>query len=396
MSTQFSLTLPGETVFGWGRLRELSAHLPPGVRVGIARGGGAFERSGLAGRVGALLDAAGMESVVLPPQTREPEPEDVDAATTLARQAGVGCVLAIGGGSVLDLGKAVAALAPQEADVSVRAYLEGVGDGRTLTADPLPFFAVPTTAGTGTEATLNSVISSKREGFKKSLRDRRMIADVALIDPELTVSLPPEITARTGMDALTQLIEAYTSSRAQPVTDALALGGLQAARGLFTAYQHGDDQPAREGMSLAAYLSGVCLANAGLGAAHSIAAAFGSMTDISHGLACAIALPWVMAANLPVVADRYAVIAGVLLERQFSSTEAGALAAIAHVWELLAALNIPRARDIPGVAGVLDDAHLPELAARCHGNSLRGNPRPLDDAQLISLLRAMRDAAEPV
>ncbi|MHB9027123.1 MAG: iron-containing alcohol dehydrogenase, partial [Armatimonadota bacterium] len=292
MSMQFSLALPGQTIFGWGKLNELSAYLPKNTCIGIARGGAAFAQTGLEGRVAGLLDAAGIAYVFLPPQTREPEPEDVDAATDIARRQGVGAILAIGGGSVIDLGKAVAALAPQAPDAGVRAYLEGVGDGRTLTADPLPLVSVPTTAGTGAEATFNSVISSQREGFKKSLRDRRMISDVALIDPQLTVTLPPEITASTGLDALTQLIESYTSSRAQPVTDALALGGLRAARSLLAAYQCGDDQPAREGMSLAAYLSGICLANAGLGAAHGIAAALGSMTDISHGLACAISLPW--------------------------------------------------------------------------------------------------------
>jgi alcohol dehydrogenase class IV len=271
----------------------------------------------------------------------------------------------------------------------LRDYLEGVGTGRTLRADPLPCLAVPTTAGTGTEATKNAVIASQREGFKKSLRDTRMVPNVALIDPQLTVDLPPALTAATGLDALTQLIEAFTTRKAQPITDALALQGLDAVRALRTAYLDGHDHPAREAMSLAAYLSGVCLANAGLGAAHGIAAALGSVAPVGHGLACALALPWVMAANLPVAADRYARVAAILIEI------ADPVAAIHYVWHLLEELHIPRAADIPALKDALADDRLPALAARCHGNSLSGNPQPLDDDDLIRILRAMRDAEEP-
>jgi alcohol dehydrogenase class IV len=376
MMPSFSLTFTKETLFGWGCSAELAARVSRYRRVAVARGGGVVEVAGV---------LAGVEVISLPPQTREPEVEDVDAAAAFAREAGAEAVVAIGGGSVLDLGKAAAAMAAQPAGTSVRLYLEGVGDGRGLAADPLPFIAVPTTAGTGSEATKNAVISSRREGFKKSLRDPRMLAALVVLDPALTVSMPPALTAWTGLDALTQLIEAYTSNRANPVTDALAEAGLAQARMLPAAYRDGADRAAREAMLLAAHLSGLCLANAGLGAAHGIAAALGACAPVHHGLACALALPWVMAVNAPVVGTRYARVAELL----------GAGDALDLVWSWLRELHIPRVTDLPAVAPLFHEAHLPALAAACHGNSLRGNPRPLSDDDLVRLLRAMRDADSP-
>jgi len=386
----FSLALPGETRFGWGCLAELPERLAPfGRCIGVARGA-ATEHRDWYRRLRAQLTETGWSVVELPPQAREPEPEDVDAAVACLRAARAQVVVAIGGGSVIDLGKAAAALATQDAGILTRAYLEGVGNGATLQADPLPFIAVPTTAGTGAEATKNAVLSSSREGFKKSLRDQRMLARLALVDPQLCEGLPPHLTAASGLDALTQLIEAYTTLRAQPVTDALALCGIEAARALPTAVADGTRRDAREQMSLAAYLSGVCLANAGLGAAHGIAAALGSVAPIAHGLACALALPWVMAANLPVVEARYAQVTTIL-----TGQSAPADAAIPYVWQLLADLGIPRVADLPLLAPAFTDEQLPQLAARCHGNSLQGNPRPLDDDALCGILRAMRDAEAP-
>jgi len=389
----FSVMTPGETLFGWGRLRELPATVRRyGSRVAVARGGGHYDNFGLH----ALFAHHGITVVELSPLSREPEPEDIDSASAIVRDAGVQAVLAIGGGSVIDLGKAVAALAAQHPMYPVRVYLEDIGEGRVLERDPLPFIAVPTTAGTGSEATKNAVISSRREGFKKSLRDRRMLADVVIIDPELTVALPAHLTAWTGMDALTQLIEAYTSCRAQPVTDALALQGISATHLLPQAVANGSNRAAREEMALAAYLSGLCLANAGLGAAHGMAAALGSFSPIPHGLACALALPWVMAANLASVEARYARVAEALTGETYSSRQTAACAAVRAVWELSRGIGIPRAVDVPALNGLLADELLPELARRCHGNSLRGNPRELTDTELVTIFRAMRDFDTPL
>jgi alcohol dehydrogenase class IV len=363
-----------------------------GMPIAVARGGTGFP----ADTVYDVLRRAGIATVELPPQTREPEPADVDAAVTIAREAGAAAVLAVGGGSVLDLGKAVAALVPQDPPAPVRDFLEGVGTGRTLTRDPLPFIAIPTTAGTGSEATKNAVISSAGEGFKKSLRDPRMVAATVLLDPELTTSLPPVLTAHTGLDAVTQLIEAYTSRYAQPITDTLALRGLAYARSLPDAYADGTNLAAREMMLLAAYLSGVCLANAGLCAAHGIAAALGSLANVPHGLACALALPWVMAINAPAVGERYAHVAEALTGDPFVDADIGGDVAVRHIWELLRRMRIPRVTEMRACAAIFSDAHLPALAAACHGNSLRGNPRTLNDDDLIRLLHAMRDAESPL
>ncbi|MHB0939341.1 MAG: iron-containing alcohol dehydrogenase [Armatimonadota bacterium] len=391
MITPFSFIPPRETHFGAGCLAELPEIAARfGRRAALARGGESCEWSGLRARVLEMLSAAGIAVTELPPQTREPEPEDVDAAVAAARE--VDMVIALGGGSVIDLGKAVAALAPQRESGSVRDYLEGVGKGYRLEADPLPTIAVPTTAGTGTEATKNSVISSQAEGFKKSLRDNRMVPAVALIDPELTLCLPPALTAHTGMDALTQLIEAYTTRNANPLTDALALRGIEAARSLRDAVADGQNIEARAGMSLAAYLSGVCLANAGLGATHGIAAALGSVSSVPHGLACALALPWTMAINLPVAGDRYARVAEALTGQHVDDGRA----AIQYIWELSRETGIPRVADLPELRPVFADDQLSKLAALCHGNSLRGNPRALTDDDLGTVLRAMRDAADPL
>lgn len=387
---RFSVITPREMRFGAGRLEELPDLTAGYRRVALARGGRSFEV--IRDRVHALL--SGLSLVELPPQTREPEPADVDAAVEIARAAGAELIIAIGGGSVIDLGKAVAALVPQPAG-AVRNYLEGVGKGCRLEQTPLPSIAIPTTAGTGAEATKNSVISSRVDGFKKSLRDPRMVPAVALIDPELCRGLSPELTALTGMDAITQLIEAYTTRNTSPVTDALALQGLQAARALPTAVSDGNNIEARGQMSLAAYLSGVCLANAGLGAAHGIAAAMGSIAPVSHGLACAQALPWVMAANLPVATERYARVAEVIRAERYADPGEGARAAIRYIWELMLEIGIPRVTELPELQTVFADDRLPALAALCHGNSLRGNPRELTDNALIELLRAMRDANDP-
>lgn len=391
-----TLLTPRTTHLGVGCLAELPAQARRfGTTVALARGGESFTRAGLRTRLRQLLGDAGLTVIELPAQTREPEPADVDAAAAVAREAGAQMVVAVGGGSVIDLGKAVAALAPQTPVYPVCEYLEGVGTGRTLDADPLPLLAVPTTAGTGTEATKNAVIASTQGRFKKSLRDPRLLPAVALIDPELLRDLPPHLMAWSGMDALTQLIEAYTSNRAQPVTDALALRGLQATCRLPAACANGRDDSARAEMALAAYLSGVCLANAGLGAAHGIAAALGSVAPIGHGLACALALPWVMAANLPAAVAKYARVGEILCGRSAHDDEDGARAAVHAVWELSRTLGIPRAAELPVLAPVLAEAQLPALASACHGNSLRGNPRPLSDEELIALLRAMRDAENP-
>lgn len=215
----------------------------------------------------------------------EPSPDLVDDITRKYRNPVPDSVIAIGGGSVMDTGKAVSAMLLYEA--SSVSFLEGIGklkhDGRKI-----PFIAVPTTSGTGSEATKNAVLSRiGPEGFKKSIRHDRFIPDIVLVDPGLTVSCPPPLTAASGMDAFTQLLESYVSSAATPVTDVLAFSGLQrVVRSLEKAVSHGDDMEARTDMSYAAMISGITLANAGLGLAHGFASSIGGLFSIPHGVIC--------------------------------------------------------------------------------------------------------------
>ena len=301
----------------------------------------------------------------------EPTVADVEHGMALAK--GVDVVVAIGGGSVIDAGKAIAAMATQPRDLM--RYIEVIGEGKALDAAPLPFIAVPTTAGTGAEATRNAVIASETHRVKASLRHVSMLPRVALIDPELARGVPHAVTAASGMDALTQCLEAFVCSRAQPMTDALCVDGIQrAVRSLEKAFRDGNDLDAREDMALCALYSGMALANAGLGAVHGFAAPIGGMFDAPHGAVCAALLAPVWAANAKRVLNR----------EKFDRVD-DLLGGDAVSWlrGMTERLDIPKLS-----AWGICEGDLEEIACKATAaSSMKANPVSLGHDELIAILR---------
>ncbi len=233
----------------------------------------------------------------------EPTLDTVRAGVETARREGCDVVIACGGGSAIDAGKAIAAMLANPGDVLD--YLEVIGRGQPLQAAPLPFIAVPTTAGAGSEATRNAVLLSPEHGVKASLRSPLMLPRLAVVDPKLALTVPPDVTAATGLDALSQLLEAFVSVRASTMTDTLCREGLRrAGRSLRRAIEDGDHLEARTDMALASLLSGMALANAGLGAVHGFAAPIGGSFPAPHGAVCAALLAPVILVNLRALRQR--------------------------------------------------------------------------------------------
>jgi alcohol dehydrogenase class IV len=381
---------PPQIVFGWGRRNEvgrLAATL--GERAWLLSGSRTLERSGVVAQIIETLQAAGLKVEPFEAPHHEPEVGDVDRLTRQWRHRGAGpgdCVVALGGGSTLDLAKAAAALVNNRRGDSVVDYLEGVGKGYQITEPPLPLLAMPTTAGTGTEATKNAVISSYAPPFKKSLRSDQMVPRVVLVDPELTVSVPREVTAYTGMDAITQLLESNISKRAAPIPRALCLQGLQLAwPALPRVVKDGSDRTAREAMSHAALLSGMALANSGLGVAHGVAAALGVHCRVPHGLACAVMLPTALRVNREVRTAELAEVSALVLRGPERTQDAACDALLDAVQQLCDEIGIPRRLREIGVRR----EQIADLVPASHGNSLSGNPRDLSDEELRDLLEAL-------
>jgi alcohol dehydrogenase class IV len=357
-----------------------------GRRTFIISGSRTLQRSGVLQALFDQLEAAGVKPVHIGGISHEPEVDDVDRTAAVIIEQNVGdddLVIGIGGGSAIDLAKAAAAMATNRKSATVADYLEGVGRGMKIANPPLPMLAVPTTAGTGSEATKNAVISSYNPPFKKSLRSDQMVPRNVLVDPELTVSVPADVTAHTGMDAITQLIESYISRRAKPMPQALGIHGLQfALPAIAQAVKDGKNRAAREAMAHAALLSGMSLANSGLGLAHGVAAALGAVCRVSHGLACAVMLPVALRVNCEVSQVLLAELSRATCTTRFEDDATAAADFIARIDQLTAALGIPnRLRDL----GVRRD-QIPALVTGSHGNSLAGNPHEVDDSQLAQVL----------
>lgn len=377
----FEFATATRIVFGPGKLAELG-----GVVVGF--GARALVVSGsrplAPERVSRLLEnaAVSVARLVVP---GEPTLKLVEQGVKQAREAGCEFVVAIGGGSVIDTGKAIAAMLANEGELLD--YIEVIGRGKTLAKPSRPFIAIPTTAGTGAEVTRNAVLAAPEQRVKVSLRSAFMLPTVALIDPELTHDLPPALTASTGLDALTQLIEPFTCSRANPMTDAICREGMKrVARSLRVAHCDGKNSAAREDMMVAGLFGGLALANAGLGAAHGFAAPIGGMFPAPHGAVCAALLSQVMAMNMRVLEqkglslERYGEIARILT----GSGAAVAANGVQWVGELVRELNIPRLR-----AYGIESRHVAELVAKAaNASSMKANPVVLRAEELAEVLQA--------
>lgn len=373
----FEFATAARIVFGAGAVREVpAAAASMGRRALLVTGA-------TPARVVPLV--AGIEHIPFA-VAGEPTVELVRRGVALAREEGCDLVIAIGGGSAVDAGKALAALLTNPGDPLD--YLEVIGRGQPLREVPAPFIAVPTSAGTGAEVTRNAVLGSPEHQVKASLRSRAMLPRVAVVDPELTVSLPRLATAFTGLDALTQLIEPYVSARANSMTDLFCRDGMaRVARALNRAWQNGLDLEARTDMSWAALQGGLALANAALGAVHGFAAPIGGMFHAPHGAICAAVLPHAMAVNLTALAardtnnpalERYREVAQLVT----GNSEATALDGVKWVTELCRKLEILPLR----AYGVTEAAFevLVEKAARA--SSMRGNPIALQPGELREIL----------
>jgi alcohol dehydrogenase class IV len=321
----------------------------------------------------------GLPGAVLFPVASEPTIDLAERGSVLAKDARCDVVVAVGGGSALDAGKAIAALSANPG--AALDYLEVVGRAQPLERDPLPFIAIPTTAGTGSEVTRNAVLASSEARVKASLRHPKMLARVAIVDPELTLGLPPAVTAATGLDALTQLIEPFLSSKANPFTDALCIEGIKrGAPALPVAFDNPSNIDARTDMAFASLCGGLALANAGLGAVHGFAAPIGGMFDAPHGAVCAALLPHALRVNREALQLRAAGSPAI--------AKYAALADIFNADPAAWALHLTRRLAIPRFShyGITAE-HVPTLCTlAAQASSMKANPIPLSPSELSEIL----------
>jgi len=379
---RFEFATAGRIVFGAGTVREVApAAKQMGGRALLVTGRSEERAAPLI----TDLKAAGIACSLIAADG-EPTLGLVRHGVQLARQAGSDLVISFGGGSAIDAGKAVAALLANSGDPLD--YLEVIGQGQSLRYPSAPFIAVPTTSGTGSEVTRNAVLVSPEHRVKASLRSPFLLSRLAVVDPELTLDLPPALTASTGLDALTQLIEPYVSIRANPLTDMFSVEGMRRAGGaLLRAYLDGRDREARRDMALASLLGGLALANAGLGVVHGFAAPVGGMFAAPHGALCAALLPHAMEVNVRALRARapnseslrrYETVARILTGQPNAAAEDG----LQWVSQICRQLRIPplgsygiRAQDVPALV---------ESASKA--SSMKGNPIVLTPDELREVL----------
>lgn len=381
--------------FGMGRVAEVPAIVAShGRQVLLVTGGRSFRDSERFESLVEGLASAGVSLVGSVSIAGEPGPEAIEGAVERYRGGDVEVVLGVGGGSVLDASKAIAGLL--RSDTTLMDHLEGIGRGVPYQGPAVPVVAVPTTAGTGSEATRNAVISSRGpQGYKRSFRDEQLVPADAVVDPDLLADAPRALIAANGLDALTQLIEAFTSTRATPFTDGLARSGLMAAkRGLLAWHEAPDDASApaaRAQMAYAALLSGICLANAGLGAVHGLASPLGATLPIPHGMACGSILWQTIRVNIHALRERngdspalgrYAELGRLLADLPATASDQDSSSALIEVLRAWAVRLL-----VPGLSSFgLRPDDIPAIVADSPGSSMRTNPIALSDEELTEIL----------
>jgi alcohol dehydrogenase class IV len=373
--------LPTQVVSGCGCLSEIGRVVARyGRRVMVVCDAYLARHTNLLTRVTELLIAEELPFSVFDNVVTEPQLSVIEEGIMRARQEDCQVLVGLGGGSALDTAKAIAGM------MSLPGSVWEYHAGRALEGPGLPFVAVPTTAGTGAEVTRNAVLTDPRQGMKRSIRDDSWFARVAVVDPETTLSMPPQVTASTGSDALCQAIESYTSIGATPITDALAKQAIELIGGnLSRAYSAGDDLRAREAMSLGSLLAGMAMVNARLGGVHGMAHPLGAHYHIPHGVICGLLLPYTMAYNLPYTTDKYAQVARLLGEdTRGLSAEGAARKGVEHVHALLLRIGIPEhLREF----GVTEDGFA-LIVKESQSESLKHNPRHLADDDVRAILEA--------
>ena len=379
---KFEFATASRIIFGQGTVKEVAPMASKMGNCALLVTGRNVER---AGPLSGSLKNTGMKIVTFS-VSDEPTIELTIEGVELARQNASDIVIGMGGGSVIDTAKAIAALLTNRGDITD--YLEVIGRGKPLSRPSAPCIAIPTTAGTGAEVTKNAVLTSQEHKVKVSLRSPTMLPDLAIVDPELTYSMPPSLTASTGLDALTQVLEPFVSVKSNPLTDTICIEGLKrAARSLQRAFKDGSDTKAREDMAIVSLFGGLTLANSKLGAVHGIAGPMGGMFPVPHGVICARLLPFVVEVNVRALQRhksqqyllRYDQVAQVLTGKSNAKAEEG----IARIHDLCDALDIPGLSDF----GITED-HFPDLIASSKkASSMKGNPVNLTDEELTEILQ---------
>lgn len=384
LTSVFDFSLPTRIVFGPGVLKSLPSELiATGKKKPLIVTDRGIQKAGIVKQVTDLLDANGLSYAIYDGVEANPKDKNVEEGARIAREHKTDSLLAVGGGSPIDCAKSIGVLLAHDAD-KIKPY-----EGKTAATLPLPLLiTLPTTSGTGSEITFSSVITDTKNHYKMTVKSRYTAATLAICDPELTLSVPPNVTAATGVDALTHAIEGYTATSAEPIGDACALYAIELLyKNLPLAYKNGSDLSARSAMLMGSLLAGIAFSHADVASVHCVAESLGGLYDLPHGVCNAIFLPYVMEYNMPYCVERYARVAGAM-GFAFSSAEEGARLAVEKVKDLTKTVELPKFSSL-----VPHTKDFEILAVNSEKNGSNGsNPRPMKKEDYLVILNSAYNA----